>query len=77
MHFNIHQAKTNLSRLIERALSGEEVVIAKAGSPVVKLVPVPKNGGKKRLGSAKGIGKLKKGWEAPLTDKEMSKWFGL
>jgi len=37
---NIHDAKTNLSRLIEQALAGEDVVIAKAGKPLVKLVPV-------------------------------------
>lgn len=35
---NIHQAKTNLSKLIEKALSGEIVIIAKSGKPVVKLV---------------------------------------
>ena len=37
---NIHEAKTTLSKLIERALAGEEVVIAKAGKPVVRLTPV-------------------------------------
>ena len=37
---NVHEAKTNLSKLIERALNGEEVVIAKAGKPLVRLVPV-------------------------------------
>ena len=37
---NIHQAKTHLSRLIQRALDGEEVVIAKAGKPLVKLVAI-------------------------------------
>lgn len=37
---NIHEAKTNLSKLIEQALNGEEVVIAKAGKPLVRLVPV-------------------------------------
>jgi prevent-host-death family protein len=37
---NIHSAKTNLSKLIEAALRGEEVVIAKAGKPAVRLVPV-------------------------------------
>ncbi len=35
---NIHQAKTNLSKLIEKTLEGEDVIIAKAGKPVVKLV---------------------------------------
>lgn len=36
---NVHEAKTQLSRLIEQALSGEEVIIARAGHPVVRLVP--------------------------------------
>jgi len=40
---NVHEAKTNLSRLIERALAGEEVVIARAGEPAVMLTPVPVN----------------------------------
>jgi prevent-host-death family protein len=38
---NIHEAKSNLSKLIEQALQGEDVVIAKAGMPVVRLVPIP------------------------------------
>ena len=47
---NIHEAKSQLSKLVERALAGEEVVIAKAGTPVVRLVPVrdsdaPRTGG--------------------------------
>jgi prevent-host-death family protein len=53
MEVNIHEAKTNLSRLLKRAM-GEEVIIAKAGKPVAKLVPLggrPKN---HLLGSAKG-----------------------
>lgn len=36
---NIHEAKTHLSRLVERAAAGEEIVIAKAGKPMAKLVP--------------------------------------
>ena len=39
---NMHQAKTSLSRLVARALDGEEIVIARNGEPLVKLVPVPK-----------------------------------
>lgn len=47
---NIHEAKSQLSKLIECALEGEEVVIAKAGKPIVKLVPIvvdesPRQGG--------------------------------
>src|SRR3954471_14949876 len=37
---NIHEAKSNLSKLVEKALQGEEVVIAKAGMPVIRLVPI-------------------------------------
>jgi prevent-host-death family protein len=40
MQVNMHEAKTQLSRLVQRATAGEEVVIAKAGVPQVKLVPV-------------------------------------
>ncbi|HEV2335065.1 MAG TPA: type II toxin-antitoxin system prevent-host-death family antitoxin, partial [Stellaceae bacterium] len=39
---NMHQAKTSLSRLVARALEGEEIVIARNGEPLVKLVPIPK-----------------------------------
>jgi prevent-host-death family protein len=41
---NMHQAKSSLSRLVERALAGEEIVIARNGEPLVKLVPVPREG---------------------------------
>jgi prevent-host-death family protein len=39
---NMHQAKASLSRLVERVLAGEEVVIARNGEPLIQLVPVPK-----------------------------------
>jgi prevent-host-death family protein len=40
--FNIHEAKTQLSRLVERAASGEEIIISKAGRPVARLGPIPR-----------------------------------
>jgi prevent-host-death family protein len=40
---NIHEAKTQLSKLIESALAGEEIIIAKAGKPLVKLIPYQEN----------------------------------
>jgi len=54
MEVNVHEAKTHFSRLLERVALGEEVIIAKAGTPVAKLVPI--NGKKRdfRFGSAKG-----------------------
>jgi prevent-host-death family protein len=61
---NIHQAKTHLSRLIERVVAGEEVVIAKAGKPVVRLVPYQENATPKRkLGVWKGKVKIKSGFD--------------
>ena len=58
MEVNVHEAKTHLSKLLDRVALGEEVVIAKAGRPVAKLVAVsstPKNTPKKRiLGRAQG-----------------------
>jgi prevent-host-death family protein len=50
--FNMHDAKTNLSRLVERALAGEEILIARAGQPVVQLVPYHRR--KRVPGSARG-----------------------
>jgi prevent-host-death family protein len=54
MEVNIHEAKTHLSRLLERVAMGEEVIIAKAGTPVAKLVAVKKTAKKRVFGSAKG-----------------------
>ena len=51
---NIHEAKTTLSKLIERALNGEDVIIAKAGKPVVKLVAYKKELKPRKLGLWKG-----------------------
>jgi prevent-host-death family protein len=41
VQFNIHEAKTQLSRLVERAAAGEEIIISKAGRPVARLGPIP------------------------------------
>jgi prevent-host-death family protein len=54
--FNIHEAKTHLSRLVDEAKKGEPFVIAKAGKPMVKVVPLdtPKAKPKRRIGFMKG-----------------------
>jgi len=70
---NMHQAKTSLSRLVERALAGEEVVIARNGKPLVKLVPIPKE--RKRRVPGRGTGKI---WISPdfeFTDEEITELF--
>ncbi len=73
MEFDVHEAKTKLSRLIEKALAGEEVIIIKAGHPAVRLMPIADRKRKKVLGSAAGLVKFKKGWDAPLTDQEIDR----
>lgn len=60
----MHEAKSHLSRLINRVLQGERVVIAKAGKPVVELVPIGRPG-KRVLGSAAGTIEYTEGWDAP------------
>ena len=70
---NMHQAKSSLSRLVQRALEGEEVVIARNGEPLVKLVPVPKERKPRVPGRYKG-----KVWMAPdfeFTDAEIEELF--
>lgn len=54
MQVNVHEAKTQFSRLLERARLGEEIVIAKAGRPVAKLVPIVPEVRKRQAGSARG-----------------------
>lgn len=51
---NIHEAKTHLSRLVEEAAAGDEVIIARAGRPVARLVPLERKPVPKRLGLLKG-----------------------
>lgn len=70
---NIHQAKTNLSKLIEKALVGEDVIIAKAGKPVAKLTAYKEPLKPRKLGLLKG--KIKVPDNFNDEDKEINKLF--
>ena len=65
---NIHQAKTELSRLVERVEAGEEIVIARAGRPVAKLTPLTKAPRRRRLGPLDGRFKIPEDFNAPLPE---------
>jgi prevent-host-death family protein len=66
---NIHEAKTHLSRLIEQAERGEEVVIARAGKPVAKLVPFSDvDLEPRRPGSMRGLIAIRDDFDDPLPD---------
>ena len=73
--YNVHEAKSSLSKLLELVEEGEEVVIARHGTPVAKLVPVIRK--KRVLGSMRGLIKEEKGWDAPISDKEAEEEFGI
>ena len=65
-YVNIHEAKTHFSHLVDAAMFGRETVIAKAGKPVARLVPIEKKKPKRKLGILKGKIKIAKDFDAPL-----------
>lgn len=70
---NVHEAKTHLSRLLDKAHAGEEIVIGKAGKPYARLVPLEAPA-KRRLGFMKG--KLDDSFFDPLPEEELAAWEG-
>ena len=66
MKINIHEAKTNLSRLLVRVELGEEIILARAGKPVARLAPMERKFVKRRLGSAAGEFQTPDDFNAPL-----------
>ncbi len=68
-NYNIHEAKTQLSKLISRVTAGEEIIISKNGEPVARLVKIQKPIKKRIPGKAKGIIKIKEGFNDPLPEK--------
>lgn len=75
MQINIYEAKTQLSALLDKALAGEQVVIARAGKPLVRLVPVANaaaSGNGVRMGGLRASQlKLSSDFHGPLTDDEL------
>ena len=70
---NVHEAKTHLSRLLERVEAGEEVVIARAGRPVARLVPYVRRNAPRALGIWRG--RVKIGPEFDEADEEIARLF--
>ncbi len=74
MSYTVHQAKTNLSRLIKEAEKGNDVVITRGKKPVVKLISIS-NGEKKRVpGRLRGLISWEPDAFAPLTEEELREW---
>jgi prevent-host-death family protein len=71
----IHKAKTNLSRLIEEACAGEEIVIARGAKPVVRLTPIADERGNRKPGRLKGKFTVGPEFFEPLPPEELDLWW--
>jgi prevent-host-death family protein len=75
--FNIHEAKTHFSRIVERVERGEEIVISRAGEPVAKVVPIVRRVNRTSRGSLKGQLILRDDWDSPETNEQIARDFGV
>jgi prevent-host-death family protein len=73
---NVHEAKTHLSRLVEQAAAGREIVIAKAGKPLARLVPLALPVRAKKLGLLKGQIEVPDNFNAPLDEATLALFEG-
>jgi prevent-host-death family protein len=73
---NIHEAKTQFSRLVDAAANGEEIVIAKAGKPAARLVPMEHAKTVRRFGGLKGKIRIAEDFDAPLPDDVIAAFEG-
>jgi prevent-host-death family protein len=74
--FNLYDAKTRLSDLVDRAADGEEIVIAKAGRPMARLLPIKKQPPRRRAGFLKGKVRVAADFDAPLPPDLLARFSG-
>lgn len=74
--FNIHDAKTNLSRIIERVERGEEIIISRAGVPVAKVVPLARRAARTGRGSLRGVLVATEDWDSAEVNEMIARDFG-
>jgi len=75
--FNIHDAKTNLSRIIDRVEHGEEIIISRAGHPVAKVVPLTHRVDRVGRGSLSGALVVTEDWDSREVNDAIASDFGL
>ena len=73
---NIHEAKTNLSRIVDEVAAGAEVIIAKAGKPMARLSPIEAPIKTKKLGGLKGRIKVPADFNTPLDEEALRQFEG-
>lgn len=74
--FNIHEAKTNLSRIIERVERGEEIIISRAGHPVAKVIPINRKVRRTGFGSLRGYD-IPDDWDSDEVNEMIARDFGV
>jgi prevent-host-death family protein len=75
--FNIHDAKTNLSKIIERVERGEEIIISRAGSPVAKVIPLANRIDRRGRGSLRGKLVMAEDWDSDEVNEAIARDFGM
>jgi len=75
-HFNIHDAKTNLSRIIDRVEHGEEIIISRAGKPVAKVIPLVRTISRTGRGSLTGNLVFADDWDSVEVNAAIARDFG-
>ena len=76
MQVGVHEAKSTLSKLLVRVEAGEDVVIARGGRPVARLVPVDDAAPERRPGTWAGRVRMSDDFDAPLPPAELARWTG-
>ena len=75
--FNIHDAKTNLSRIIDRVEHGEEIIISRAGHPVAKVIPLTRTVNRRGRGSLRGQLVVADDWDSDEVNESIAQDFGM
>jgi prevent-host-death family protein len=75
--FNVHEAKTNLSRILERVEHGEEIIISRAGKPIAKVVPLTRAVNRTGRGSLRGKLTVTEDWDSDEVNDAIACDFGL
>lgn len=75
MLINIHDAKTHFSRVINQALKGDEIIIARGGKPLIRLVPYTEEKQIRRGGQFKGLMQISDDFDAPLPEEILKHFY--
>lgn len=74
--YNLYEAKTSLSKLVDRAAAGEEIVIAKSGKPLARLIPLSSKRPRRKPGGWEGQVKISESFDEPLPDSLLAAFEG-